>query len=591
MLKRTIAFFPVSTQNNYVATQDTSLDKVKKYIDAQIEYNKFLMERLLRGNKEEIFEIVTSLFLDLTDIPRSIKLPPSKILDEFKQEFIDHIMTDLKEYIRLKECANNNNNNNTNMDYLYLNIQFVYQIWLLGVQSITAKKVELILSHIYDGKDLKKKTKEVLYRITTKSIQSPLMAEILGLSEMLSFIESEVSPYCLKLKDDVQIFQEKGLTYISITNEAMSGKNKKILQFLKQNPTDQAFLSLVDKWIKTNNALKTAKPSSDINDSYLVTFEKMKAKYQLEDEIDRVIEEINARKQASKTAETLEKTKVVSENQSEIGLPPQSRSKVSKRGNRPAKIVRQEENLQSLQTSVEALEETEKPLNSSTNVKEAVTESSRDQLEKDMSPQLSSCSSYVETTNYNSTTEQTADISESSTYEEDEEKLNEDENIEAYSYVQDYSLFAKKNNNARPQQHDEKPKRNVLNLNKEQQETYLKVFDLMPYESINLRALVNLTQALGGTLKTTGANRCRIELKNIYAHILVPKEALTKACNKATVTMHGGGHRSTSSQNNDREEAPNYLISQFKAAFIRAGYTPINLGLDPENTDAPKIET
>lgn len=57
------------------------------------------------------------------------------------------------------------------------------------------------------------------------------MAEILGLSEMLSFIESEVSPYCLKLKDDVQIFQEKGLTYISITNEAMSGKNKKYFNF------------------------------------------------------------------------------------------------------------------------------------------------------------------------------------------------------------------------------------------------------------------------------------------------------------------------------------------------------------------------
>ena len=44
--------------------------------------------------------------------------------------------------------------------------------------------------------------------------------------------------------------------------------------------------------------------------------------------------------------------------------------------------------------------------------------------------------------------------------------------------------------------------------------------------------------------------------------------------------MHGGGHRSTRSQNQDADKAPDYLINQFRAAFNRAGYTPDNLGLD-----------
>ncbi|WP_131793495.1 hypothetical protein [Legionella brunensis] len=590
MLKRNIAFFQDNTQNANQETQESSLDKVKKHLDAQIEYNRFLMERLLRGKSEDIFEIVASMFLDLSEVPRSIKLPPSNILEELKKEFITHIVADLKEYQRLKDCANKG----TNLDYLYLSIHFTCKNWLLGVQNTQPKKLELLLSHLYSGNDLKKKVKEILYRIHTKSLKSPLMAEIFNLSEILSILEPEVSHDCLRFKDDIQIIQDKDMTVISITEEAMSGKSKKIIQFLDKNPSNLEFLSLVEKWIEANNKLKTAEVSSNLNDSYLVTFERMKIKYQVEDEINRFLQEAAARQKDSKIAETLEAPKDVGENQSEIGLssqPSKSRKKVRERGNHPVKMGKQEAILQSEKTSVERLEEIEKPLKSSYSMKEAVIEPPKDQLEQDMLPQLPS-SSHVETIHFNSTTVQEADISITSLkHEEDEEKLNE--NVETYTYVQDYTLFAKKNDARQQQQKDDKkPKRNVLNLNKEQQETYLKVFDLMPYESINLRALVNLTQALGGTLKTTGANRCRIELKNIYAHLLVPEEALAKACDKATVTMHGGGHRSKSSQNNDREKAPDYLISQFKAAFIRAGYTPINLGLNSDITsnESPTLE-
>ncbi|CDZ76489.1 hypothetical protein BN59_00758 [Legionella massiliensis] len=102
----------------------------------------------------------------------------------------------------------------------------------------------------------------------------------------------------------------------------------------------------------------------------------------------------------------------------------------------------------------------------------------------------------------------------------------------------------------------------------------------MLYDTINLRALVNLTLNFGGVIKKTSSNRCRIEIQNIYAFICVPEEALARACNTATVVMHGGGHRSTRSQNNDRENAPDYLIEQFKDAFTRAGFTQVNLGLN-----------
>ena len=116
----------------------------------------------------------------------------------------------------------------------------------------------------------------------------------------------------------------------------------------------------------------------------------------------------------------------------------------------------------------------------------------------------------------------------------------------------------------------------------------------LPYETINLRALVKLTLNFGGEIETTGANRCRMKIKNIYAFIAVPQEALEKACNSATVTMHGGGHRATRSQNHDRGNAPDYLVEQFKDAFTRAGFTPVNMGLsmDPVITTSsisPKL--
>ena len=85
-----------------------------------------------------------------------------------------------------------------------------------------------------------------------------------------------------------------------------------------------------------------------------------------------------------------------------------------------------------------------------------------------------------------------------------------------------------------------------------------------------------------------------MKIKNIYAFIAVPQEALEKACNSATVTMHGGGHRATRSQNHDRGNAPDYLVEQFKDAFTRAGFTPVNMGLsmDPVITTSsisPKL--
>ena len=144
-----------------------------------------------------------------------------------------------------------------------------------------------------------------------------------------------------------------------------------------------------------------------------------------------------------------------------------------------------------------------------------------------------------------------------------------------------YSLYAKQ-----ASQETESLKKNILNLKEEHQMTLKAVFDDQ-CKTWPLRALVNLVRALGGEIKATASNRCRIEIKNIYAHLLMPSEDLlplsSQLSQKATVTWHG-----SAKQKKNKRGAPAYLIAQFRAALERVGYTPKTLGLD-QKTDHAKL--
>lgn len=126
------------TMPNSASVSKTPVEIVKKYVDAQIEYNNFLKERLTHGKQEEIFEIFLSLFLDLSEVPRLVKIPPKTILQKNVGEFIGHIEADLEEYERIKTCLDTH----TTVDQLYLTIYFTYKQWLFGIDDITSKKLK-----------------------------------------------------------------------------------------------------------------------------------------------------------------------------------------------------------------------------------------------------------------------------------------------------------------------------------------------------------------------------------------------------------------------------------------------------------------
>ncbi|OCH97187.1 hypothetical protein A8135_06045 [Legionella jamestowniensis] len=540
------------TMPNSASVSKTPVEIVKKYVDAQIEYNNFLKERLTHGKQEEIFEIFLSLFLDLSEVPRLVKIPPKTILQKNVGEFIGHIEADLEEYERIKTCLDTH----TTVDQLYLTIYFTYKQWLFGIDDITSKKIKNILSYVYDGNELKKKVKEVIKRVNMKSSKSPLLCEINSLFEICTMLQSEVSDDCLRFKDDISIKSKNGYIFLSLPEES----NRKERQFLDKNPDDQEFLSLLKRSTEAYDALESKNISTDLHTSYLNLFAKMKVKYRIDEEIKTFMQRAAEKKQASLLESTVMQTEGTENFSERVAIQPAQLSLNS--------------NENSVLTTAVQCEQTSQEEKHSSNAEFSA---------KKITHQLAYVESHEQaSTLHCSSSPMTEEVDIPTVSFKDEEEIEQDlnkENNAECSYSPDYSLFPPKIK----EQPKKETRRNILNLNKEQQETFLKVFGLISYDSINLRALVNLTQALGGTIKTTGANRCRIEIKNIYAHLLVPEEALNKACKKATVTMHGGGHRNKASQNNDREKAPDYLISQFRAAFVRAGYTPINLGLGVEN--------
>lgn len=509
------------------------IDSIKKDIDALIDYNKSLIKRVAYGSKEEVFEIMISMFLDLSEMPTKLRKEISdELIKSLKTQTIDHILSDLRIY----EYLNQSIKNDTNVDHLYLRLFLTHKIWLAGVDSTSIKKFEEILSYLYGGAELARQTKEMAKRIKSRDAKSPLMAEMNALQQMLVTLQPEVSPLCLRLIEETVVHYENKTVKIELEPEATNWQNKKTLQFLRKNP-DKELINLLTKNIEVTKSINSVFKHDRLQENYVAMFENMKVKYEIEDQM------------------ILRRKKIEAKNRV-----------LEIQTNRDVEVSEAKDN----QAQAEQVSD-KKSAQTSVVESKIISPVPENKLDNELSNSQASDTSNIPLPTV-----------EESVTKVNEEVIKDEKQEESYESFQssNYAFFPKKEKTI-PQQ-KAKPKHNVFNLNKDQQDIYLKVFDKIPYDSINLRALVNLTQAFGGTFKTTGSNRCRIEMKNIYAHLLVPEEALEKACDKATVTMHGGGHRSKRSLNNDRENAPDYLIEQFKNAFIRAGYTPANAGLGVE---------
>ncbi len=581
----------MTTKNTFFAnSEDSSLEEIRKIIDAEVAYNRLLEKKLHQGKDEEVFEIFASMFIELSEIPPLIKLPSASVLRDLKQKLLDQIATDLENYERLNACTESKD---VTPDKLYLAINLVYQNSLIDLTSITRKKLEGILSFLYAGKELSKKVKEVFSRINTKNLKSPYMAELHSVAEMLNLLKPKISPECIRYLDDVEISKnDKNLMFV-LKEENDKRFNKKVQNFLAQDPTNKEFLSLKKNNEDAIKALPADEETNDVHAGYLTLFEKIKVKYRTEEDIINFIEKAKQDAKNNVKAVTLQTVPALLEEPKQplASLPVSAEVIVADTKNQF------ENEKQSSQTSKEPQNFPSSPVEAPQSIPVPLLserEEGKQELSQTLVEQHEQLLIFPVVTNNNNNQKEITLTAESESLSavsksdlEVEQEDNREKTSEEFSYAaNDYLLF---NKTKKEQQKPTavKTKYNVLDLNKEQRDTLLQLFDLMPYDNIKLRALVNLTQALGGTLKTTGSNRCRMEIKNIYAHLLVPEQALSKVCNKATITMHGGGHSAKRSNNNDRENAPDYLIDQFKAAFVRAGYTPINLGLEVNGPAAP----
>lgn len=515
-------------------SQEPLLVRIRKYFDAQIEYNNLLEKRATICPDEELLDILISLFLDLSEVPKLKASLPKAFIQLHRKELIKEINSDRQMNESLRDQASAEN---VNFDYLYLKIKLAYKTRLLLIQGLPVKAFEKTLSIFYSGQELKKKTKSVSQGIYEKNVKVPIMAEIQALDEMLKLLEKNISPECAKFVEDAEITEQDRCIFFSI-DPMIDSVSKKALKFSKKAPSDQKIVTLIQKYSEAVEVvLTTSSPEKNEAENYIALFENMKIKYQIDDEISNYVKEANHQLQIEDNLKKTASIEVKSKDE----------------------IISQ---FQPIVQKLESQKDSEKPPQQSE--EKAIADDTIAHKEDESSSVLLNLETEV------------TDLKEKENGKDEEVLAPED----SYS-VTDYSIFANKDKRKQQQQPEKPPiKRNVLNLNKDQQKTLRELFDIEKYESINLRALVNLAVALKATFHTTGANRCRIEMKTIYAHILVPEQALEKACNSATVTMHGGGHRSSKSQNHDRDKAPGYLIDQFKAAFTRAGYTPANLGLD-----------
>ncbi|MGQ3890059.1 hypothetical protein ACQUW5_13640 [Legionella sp. CNM-1927-20] len=550
------------------------LEEIRRINEALLQYNRNLYTQLRKSKiKEEIFEIICAMYCNLSQLPEVRKVPDNKIFEEVKAAVLQGLREDVARYTQYKIYLERNQ-----IDELYLSMRLTAQFIRTQSQSSNTNTVEYLFSFFYTGKELKKKVRQAC---NGKHI-SPVMAEYLELQKTIKLLEPLVSSACLKFEEEVKCvdaqivengrIREAGRIDTGNIKLEKSKTYKRARKYLEENPhpSNPIYIqlkSLIEKYKEclTSKESQQGNPSKDLHDNYIALFNRIKPKYALEAEIDSLLKmAVEEKTIAVQVAE--DKSHLRHSKQAEHGL------------------IHQHSELTIGQTQSTTSTATLEDKTSGTNLTVVSEFASGEVMEVREQKEEASMAENAD-----------AGIEDKSPEEEEEEVVEErieelglakseqtgDNLIGKDKFYTSYSKQTQKHNTTKKVLPE--TKYNVLNLKEEHQETLKKVFDLLEYKTMSLRELVSLAFALGGKLTSTGANRCRLEIENIYAHLLVDRESIEVAsanlASTATVTWHGGGHRSTRSQNSAKG-VPNYLIEQFRSAFERAGYTPKNLGLN-----------
>src|ERR1700733_12535267 len=93
--------FEIKNSNNQ---PELLLANIKKYIDDQIEYNKFLANQAIIGNKTDILSIWLSIYFELPEAPKFKSISDEKFIPK-KKLMVKKIIEVIKDYSEIKITA------------------------------------------------------------------------------------------------------------------------------------------------------------------------------------------------------------------------------------------------------------------------------------------------------------------------------------------------------------------------------------------------------------------------------------------------------------------------------------------------------
>ncbi|MGQ3888830.1 hypothetical protein ACQUW5_07335 [Legionella sp. CNM-1927-20] len=573
-------FFPKVEITSLEEQKLADLEEIRKICDAQLQYNKNLFLYLIQSeNNEEVFEVIVSMYLSLSTLPQAQSLPKPEHFKPLKTSAIQGLKTDIQDYNQFAEHLSKGQ-----IDELYLCMYYKAQGMHADIFTSNPRGIELMLSHFYKEKDLAKQLRKKLY-----AKQSPAIDEYHVLKKMIELLEPYVSPACLKYKDEIKYTSFAGTQDLGRLDSKpinLEGTTyRRAMQFLNENPNSsinselKLLLQEYEEAYREFLEFNQNQVSTNLLNTYLATFKYLKPKYEAEAKINKLL------KSANDQMKTLEITSFAEE-KTQPELPPEVEPHLSVNPAKP-------ESSRASAVISEAIEEEaieEKVQEEDNTLKNNIAIPMDDNDGADNNAEKDKEIVDREKIDVKAEEESSEEVDSAC-----EKKEIEQETIDYTDkmYTQYYKKKDKeinKNKHVKGPVKDPSPvetKHNILKLDEDDQATLLKVFSDKPEDSnsITLRELMHLTiSGFKGKFKKPqgGSNTCKLEIKNIYAHLLVPKEAIDKTYGSASLSWHGKGLGRNRS-NKSAKGLPPYVIPQFREACKNAGYTPENLGLVTTN--------
>lgn len=580
------------------------LEKVKKIIDAQCEFNQLLAKQILTDNNKFV-RILASFYikdLSIINFDKVLEKAPPSSIQMLKQGLARGTLNDLRDYRLLRNIFQNESDlENVDVEHLYFSVFLMYRMVTMDLQATPLGIMKRALSFfgIEENKIKKLAKKELAARLTHKADNSSI-TDIKCLEEILALLSPFVSHEFEDFLQNIQVESDKGSNYFSFSSEFLVKNNhlvdqcKKLSSLMTEDHNykindlgyQHIVLSHFMDYLKAYDAILNVVSSGlDTTCKSIICkfFKDYKLFYQLEQtvrqEIKDLIQNYNTDQQV------LDQKSFPRNKKHNLAL---EKKKETQEASLDIKDIKGdvEDQLQDQLPALIGKEEQQK-------MKEFISENDTETSDK-----------FVSEKNDIPPVRKNVEIKVDPSIPTENNDNNADTNLNSEKKSATVFFKSKKEKRKNTSEKTNEPLSAVLSrkypLNKEQQETFLDLFSAGTIP-LGLRDLINLAQACGGTLTKTGANRCRIELENIYAHLLIDSKSLEAATtqNTVTITLHGGGHRQHRSQNHDRGEAPSYLVEQFKSAFTRAGITPSAFGMisdgavgkaEEANTLGPLIE-